>query len=165
MAIVWMPPTNVEVAVVVATIEPTVTCELVAATLAPSNQRSAEERRVALVPPFAMPKVPVMSFARSIKALVTAPFVAFKNPVSPVPSVSPPLWMFKPPAKVEVAVLVASMVPVWRRSSWNPEVSEVEVAVVVETTRCSMTAVEDAMSPYFALVTLRKSAVEVAATD
>ena len=51
-----------------------------------------------------------------------------------------------------MAVDVASMVPVNRRSTWRPEDSEVEVAVVVETTRCSRSDVEEAMREYFALV-------------
>ena len=50
------------------------------------------------------------------------------------------------------------------RRTWRPEASEVDVAVVVETTRCSRSAVEDAMSEYFAFVTGRYRAVEVAAT-
>ena len=183
-----IPPANVDVAVVVASSEPTVTCEDVASIDEPLNHRSAEESRVAFVPPFSIGKVPVTSAARSINARVTAPFTAFKNPVSPVPRVSPPPVTFKPPAKVlvavpvaliefawrwsvwippakvEVAVLVDSTVPVWMRRTWKPEESEVEVAVVVETTRCSRRAVDDAMSEYFAFVTGRYRAVEVAAT-
>ena len=59
IAVVWIPPAKVEVAVVVETSEPTVTWEEVAATDVPSNQRSADERRVAFVPPEAIGAVPV----------------------------------------------------------------------------------------------------------
>ena len=56
--------------------------------------------------------------------------------VSPPVMVAPPVmvedaWERKPPAKSEFAlVLVASMVPVWRRRAWTPP-AKVEVAVEV----------------------------------
>ena len=44
---------------VVARIEPTVICDEVASIDEPLNHKSDEERREALVPPFAMPTIPV----------------------------------------------------------------------------------------------------------
>lgn len=118
------------------------------------NHRSADESDDAFVPPFAIPRTPVTSVVSETKVFVMAPAVARRMPVT-LPKVSPPPVMLMPPAKVLVAVLVASMVPVWSLSTWNPDESDVEVAVVVEMERCSKTEVEDAMREYFAFVTGR----------
>ena len=106
-------PVKYELAVVVETSEPTVTWEEVAAILVPSNQRSAEERRVAFVPPLRTGRVPVTSAARLMREVAIAPAVAFKKPEMEL-MVNPPPVMFNPPAMVEVAVPVAFSEFVWR---------------------------------------------------
>jgi hypothetical protein len=122
-------PANVEVAVVEEMSDPTVTWEEVAATRVPSNQRSAEERADALVPPFAIGRIPLMSVVSEMRAVDTAPAVALRNPEMEL-MVSPPLVMLRPPAMVLVAVPVALMYPTWSPRVWMPP-AKVEVAVVV----------------------------------
>src|SRR3989338_257901 len=113
MFVVSTPPANVEVAVVVETKEPTVTCEDVACMDVPLNQRRELESADAFVPPLAMGRTPVMSAVSEINEFVIAPAVAFRNPVTP-PKVRPPPVMLRPPAIVEVAVPVAFKLFVWR---------------------------------------------------
>ena len=98
-----MPPTNVLVAVVVETMEPTVTCDDVAARRVPSNHRRPEERALALVPPFAIGRIPVTSAVNEINEFAIAPAVALRNPLI-LEMVRPPEVMLIPPLKVEVAV-------------------------------------------------------------
>ena len=87
-----IPPAKVEVAVVVALMEPTVTCDEVAWIDVPLNHKSAEESCDALVPPFAIGKIPVTSAARSMSAVVMSPATPFKNPEME-PILSPCDWI------------------------------------------------------------------------
>ena len=107
------PPANVEVAVVVETREPTVTCDDVACMDVPLNHKRELESADAFVPPLAMGRTPVTSAARSMREFATAPAVAFKNPEM-LCKVRPPPVMLSPPAIVEVAVPVALIEFVWR---------------------------------------------------
>ena len=98
-----IPPAKVLVAVVVATILPMVTCDDVAAMLVPSNHRRPEERALALVPPFAIGRIPVTSAVNEMSEFAIAPTVALRNPEI-LEMVRPPEVMLIPPLKVEVAV-------------------------------------------------------------
>ena len=70
------------------------------------------------------------------------------------------------PTNDDDAVDVASMVPVWMRSTWKPEASDVEVAVEVAISSRSMRAVDDAISEYATLPRfVSDSAVDVPETD
>jgi hypothetical protein len=145
---VWMPPWKVDVAVVEALREPTVTCELVASIDVPLNHRSAFERRVALVPPEPMESwVPKVS-----PPLITAPPVIVED-----------AWERKPPANNEEAeVEVASMVPVYSRNDWMPP-TKVLVAVVdatrFPTVNCVPVAAIDA--PSYQMFPVRKTVLLV----
>src|SRR3989344_5125114 len=158
MFVVSMPPANVEVAVVVATKFPTVTCEDVACIDVPLNQSKDEESADAFVPPLAMGRTPVTSLARLISAVETAPAVALRKPEMEL-MVRPPPVMLSPPAIVEVAVPVALILFVWRWRTWRPP-ANVEVDVVEAVSIFSKSAVDEAMSEYAEPVNL--SAVEVA---
>ena len=229
-----IPPVKVEVAVVVETIEPTVTCELVAAIDVPLNQRRPEESCVALVPPDAMPRA-LARFSELIHAVVAlksvdvalsnktvedalspaslsvvvvaetpaagwvhasyvvipesvpqitspAAFVSSESQDVSVETLSPPVCICRPlrvevaeakmlpvrtpPANVEVAVEVASMVSVSMRRTWRPLLSDVDVAVDVPISNRSINAVDEAINEYGTLPSpVSASAVEVADTD
>jgi len=101
--VIRSPPAKVEVAVVVAMMEPTVG-EETETNLVPSNcTRALLENTEALVPPLVMPRMPVMLEARSMRPVVMAPAVALRKPLILL-MVNPPPVMFRPPAMVEVAV-------------------------------------------------------------
>ena len=71
-----------------------------------------------------------------------------------------------PPANVEVAVEVASMVSVSMRRTWRPLLSDVDVAVDVPISNRSINAVDEAINEYGTLPSpVSASAVEVADTD
>lgn len=127
----WMPPeSDVDVAVVVAVNDPKVTAEERATMRVPSKERSPVARDDAFVPPFAIPRIPVISLVNEMSELAIAPTVALRKPEM-FEIVNPPAVMLRPPAMVLVAVPVALMLPVWRLSTWRPPLSEVEVAVPV----------------------------------
>ena len=111
-------------------------------------------------------RVPVTSvpFVKLMRAVETAPAVAFKNPPMG-PIVNPPAGMFNPPANVDVAVPVAVKEPTCKFRAWSPPL-KVDVAVVVPTVSFSMRE-EDAMSAYVVAPVdpVSKSPVEVAETD
>ena len=169
---VWMPPWKVDVAVVVDKSEPTVTCVPVAAREEPSNQTRDLWKAVWFVPPLATESVPA----------TTSPFEEAESaPVLPV-SFNPPVRIWRP-LRVEVpvapnavaetpcekvedaVVLVALMYPVSIANTWMPLLKNVEVAVEVEISSLSMSAVDEAKREYGALVTASWRAVEVAETD
>ena len=154
MFVVWMPPLNVDVAVVVAMMLPTVTADEVASMDVPLNHKSELESADALVPPLAIGRVPVTSVVRSTRDAAMLPAVALRMPLHE-PIFSPPVCIWRP-FNVEVAVAPSAVVSI--------PAANVDEAVVVEIWRRSMRAVDEAKSEYVPVV-LSCIGVEVAETE
>lgn len=117
---------------------------------------------VASVPQTKSPAALVSTESHEVSVFTLRPPVKICTPFNDDVADAPSAVAETGPAKVEDAVPVETMYPVWRPRIWNPERSAVDVAVEVAMERCSMTDVDDATSAYGTFVAFKKSAVVVA---